>query len=154
MKNLITIALLLSSSFAFSNTDQNLVETFFENHTASHFKVFCQVDVSSPNCRTITFFNEKESGLSVDAFQISFVAPTRPLAATEVFIPRADGSNIYDSYIDTSMDGSFKVAKTVPIEVNKLGENLSLKMPFGELTFEADRAVVTLKDGVTQIVYE
>ncbi len=159
---LLTIVLSLTSSLGFADSfDQKTVDDFFQNHEPTTFKVFCRSDLATPDCRTITWFKDSKTNKAVQAFQISFVAPIRPLAATELFIPvhaaslKADGSGSYVSYVDSTMDGGFKIAKMSEHQIERSDSSLSITdLPFGRLTFNKDKAVVNANNGMELIYTE
>jgi hypothetical protein len=149
---------ILSGAFAHAdNKAQSTVESFLADHSPMYYRVFCRDRVQVPECRTLTTFVRNTDGNLSEAFQISFSAPAKPFAATELFIPTkktsSKGSGQYNNYVDKTMNGKFTVAATGRHEVVKGSGEIFIKgLAFGTLLFTRFEAVVTLKDE-NQIFY-
>lgn len=151
------LLLLLTTSLNVQADHDDAVETFLENHSPSSYSVFCRVDIEAPECRTLVKFENNDTGEIVDAFQIGFVAHTRPFAGTELFLPtgKCDTSDscTYMSYLDNTHSGSFEVSKAEEVQVTRTMHTYSLELPFGTLKFSPKTSRLTLNDG-REVTYE
>ncbi len=155
MKLFLTFATMFFVLVASATEDQSLLADFLDKNRPWASQIYCRDNKGAPECRTFTFFADKDSGLPVDGFQISFSAPVRPQSATEIFVPTASVQNMtgeYFKFVDNTMNGTFTVAESGKQSVVFDGETVVIQdLPFGDLTFSDEESTVRLKNGDTLV---
>ncbi len=156
MKSLFLFAALIATTAAFAADDQSLLSDFLEKNEPWASQVYCRQNNGAPECRGIVLYADKDSSFPVDGFQISFWAPARPMAATEIFVPTKDvenNSGEFYKFVDNTMNGTFTIAESGTQSVVFDGDSITIHgLPFGDLIFSDEDSKVVLKNGET-IVY-
>ncbi len=156
MKCLALIAILFISTTAFAAEDQSILSDFLEKNEPWASQVYCRQNDGAPECRSIVLYADKESSFPVEGFQISFWAPARPLAATEIFVPTKDvenNSGEFYRFVDNTMSGTFTISESGTQSVVFDGDTITIQgLPFGDLVFGDENSKVVLKNGES-IIY-
>lgn len=88
-----------------ADTQVDPVAAFLETHEVATelTRVYCRLDVATPDCRTLVRYRAIDGGALVDSFRITFSSPIAQSGGTELFL--ASGEGRFERFTDASVDG-------------------------------------------------
>jgi len=111
---------------AFDVTEEEVVDVadpvaeFFETHEVATdlTRIYCRVDVATPDCRTLIRYRAVDGGDLVESFRMTFSSPVAQSGGTELFLKVGDDA--FERFTDASVDGEEKFESAGELQASVL----------------------------------